>query len=183
MISQIWGKLGIGVLAILVTGCIAAPQDQNQYADRVRVTDSAFDATVGYEGPVVRAGTLAWGNVYGQALLRSLRDKQTGQMAHQLYVDLAYDGRRFRWFETASLIGGQRFDLLQIDHERLNCSKDREPRPCRYAETVGLNLSLPFLLAHEHSGFSVRLNAREGSMIVFEIPPHYIQGQLKVIGY
>ena len=151
-------------------------------AGGVEVIRTSFDSKTKYVGPRLRDTEFAGlfnGYDYKDFRLRGWRDDQINLTTHQLYIEIDYTERSWRFYYSANAEGGQSLGLTQINQEVRRCHVYQYfGSLCDFRETLGVPIDHQFLIEKQNTGFSVRINARSGDSNIFVVPARYIQGYL-----
>jgi hypothetical protein len=185
--------LAIALFAASICGCGTGqpPAEQvspDAYAAAVKTENSQFEKSINYQGSRIR---LKRDCLFGLAnqdrdtcnetdsyLIRGWKDRSTGYLNNQLYVDVYYMGP-LRSYEMASFQGGEQGQFTRIDLKLIGCYQTNGK--CDYTEDFGVGLSTQFLQDHVQSGFAVQASAKDGTKTVFIVPPSYVQGYLNAV--
>jgi hypothetical protein len=140
--------LAAALVAVLVSGCGTAQQSAEQvtpdaYAAAVKTQDSQFEKTIDYQGSRIR---LKRDCLFGLAnqdrdtcnetdsfLIRGWKDRGTGYLNNQLYVEIYYMGP-MRFYQSASFQGGDQGEFTRIDFKLIGCYQTNGK--CDYTEDL-----------------------------------------------
>ena len=143
-----------------------------EVAAAVTISDTEFDPRIKYVGP-------AAGSPLAQSVrLRGWRSRASGQLSHQLYVNIYYFRSGWRFYRSVNFAGGSYGEFVLIDRDVSGCSTYGN---CGFNETFGVALDDAFLRAHRASGFTVRANARNGHQDLITVPASYVDGYLQAV--
>jgi hypothetical protein len=106
--------------------------------------------------------------------LRSFLDRQTGEIAHQLYVADSYFGAERGW-EGAHDGAGNALPFTPIGTNEINCEDG-----CSYAEEFAATIPPAVLLANAQ-GLAVTFTARSGNAMTIALSGEQITGQLAAV--
>lgn len=166
----------LGLVAL--AGCVSQPTSPSDISAQVEVRDTKFDKSVTYVAPQQSAG--GW-NTQTYYRLRGWRNKDSGALSHQLYVNVWYNLGSWRYYESASFVGGREVSVVKID-AKPRCSAGGGIVTCSYDEYFGVPLTTEFLEAARATGFEIQLNARLGPPVTVSVPATYVAGYLAVAG-
>ena len=163
-------------LMVTLLGCAVRepPPSSPPLQDAVKVEQSqseSFTTFLGIKQPYP-------GDASNTYLLRSVVEKTSGQVAHQLYVANYYrSAEGWRVWSRAHGEDAQPFEFVAIHRGVLSCDADSG---CALEEEFGAVIPDPMLRAHQ-SGFSVTFAADTGQELVLHLTAQQIQQQLKAI--
>jgi hypothetical protein len=106
--------------------------------------------------------------------LRSWLDKETGAVAHQLYVSESYVGARRKW-QGAHDAKGDVLPIVSIGSHKIACDPD-----CSYADDFAASLS-DALLRNSREGLAVTFTAQSGNTSTIGVPAAAITVQLAIL--
>jgi hypothetical protein len=106
--------------------------------------------------------------------LRSFLDRQTGEVAHQLYVADSYFGAKRHW-DGAEDGAGQKLPFVPISNAEITCGDG-----CAYADEFAADLP-DALLRSSTDGLSVIFAARSGDRLTIRLSGGEIQQQLAAV--
>lgn len=165
------------VAATLLSGCVASAPQQPRTAEQVsagvKKDDTKFDSLIRHVGPSVtysvqRPGLgsddITW-------TVRAFTSKTNGATERQLYARVMHSDKRWRFFNSASFVGGDLAKTVRIDSTP-SCHR----YGCTLTEVVGVDLPDQKWRAATGAGLEVRLNAQSGGHVVIKIPAEYISG-------
>ncbi len=171
------------LLAVTLTSCATVPTvdystvPPEAVAEQVTVVDSKFDRRARLEAPAIREVVeVNPGSPFTHIDIRHtlLRAFKGDTLTHQAYVSIHYVGNRWRFYNSASLVGGQAVPAVVIERVVESCS-----RSCSYRETVGIELTEEQLRGSGDLEF--RLNSQNGRGEVVTIPRNYVNGYLLAV--
>lgn len=190
------------LLTVLLTGCIPdyTKTSPAEVAKSVKVKDTKFDKYITYVAPRMRYQEDYYSNVYHYHFLRGWKDKKTGFVEHQLYVQTHYTAKEYipssfkeedkvkiiehandwRIYRTASFEDATQVNLVSINTD-VGCELRDIIYECDYKETIGVPITAELLGKSSILGFTVRLNAKSGHKNFITIPPNYIQGYISAL--
>jgi len=154
-----------------------------KYAESVKVLNG--DSEVKFEGlqmsETKRTGMLDEFD-YQDYFLKGFKDKNTGLIQHQLYLELKYTWKKRKNYSSASFCdkwqgckNEAKVDITLISSSASNCSS----LACDYTEIMELNLSDDFLRSSIEDGFSVSFNSKKSTNEII-ITSDYLKGYLKI---
>lgn len=172
------------LLAAALIGCASkAPLDPGYLARSAadvtaatRVTDSEFDLNRTYVSPAVTMRDSAEGLKYFDrqtVVLRGFKDKKTGVLTHQVYIEMTYFGQGWRFYNSVSLPGIGARPVTLISRKVDSCSG----HACNYREILGIDMTTEALLS-DKDGLRLRMNSANGEGDVIALPRQYIEGYL-----
>lgn len=168
-------KFSVLVIAAWLSGCVAtAPQRPSTAAEiaaAVAVHDSSFDARKRLTGPRIRVSAE---DSSGSYMLRAFVDKASGETSIQAYAAVYWFGGSWRFYRSASFVGGHTVSALRIDSD-VRCKRSS----CSHEETVGIDIPKAFLTPG--AGLQLRLNGRTGPDVVLAFTPEYVDGMLAAV--
>lgn len=173
--------LGIISLSACVneTGTLGKPITKfsvEEIRNATKVEKTSFDSHTKLSG---KKGSL---NVFGEVSLSwFLRSwvAEGSKPEHQLYVDIRYStSDNWRFYDRAQSTDAQSVKVTKIDSD-VSCRASSYGVSCTYYETVGINLTHDFLLSKKNSGFTIRLLAKKGNMVIINVPANYTQGYVQ----
>lgn len=117
-------------------------------------------------------GTIQWH-------LRGWFDAKKNSVASiQLYLDMSYHAKGWRYYESASTVGGNIIPATVIRRKVEGCQVGGK---CVFNEVVGIPLSVADLKAAAKNGLQLRLNAKSGDPVVVTIPSFQARPYLDAI--
>jgi hypothetical protein len=109
------------------------------------------------------------------AVLRSMIDTKTGEIAHQLYVEDSYFGAERNW-NAARDMSGQPLRFIAISKNEITCENG-----CSYAEEFAAVLPEALLRANPQ-GLTVVFTARSGATKTIAVPGAAVASHLAALG-
>ena len=172
------------LLGALLCACATSPpplplDSVDAVASQVTINDSDFDTYRAYRTPAIKSTFKRGGGLYPstdsvKTTLTLLRHKPSGKTTLLLSAYIEYGGG-WRFYESASLQGGA---LLQSKATKRNVESCRRSYDCDFNESVVFDL--PFNISTmSRSGFSIRVNAKQGPELMLVVPPTYVDGLLQ----
>ncbi|MFZ5756939.1 MAG: hypothetical protein ACOY3X_08560 [Pseudomonadota bacterium] len=168
----------VAALALALAGCATnyAAKPPEAIARAVQIKDSAFDAAVTYVGPRLQTKkTRGIFTDYQYAQLRSIKDRKTGSVKHQLYIQVNYTGS-WRYYQVVSFKNGHQEALSVIGRDVSSCTGIG----CMYTETLGVDVTEEQLLSGGNS-FEVRISSKSGHENIVALPENYVTGYFSAI--
>lgn len=149
-----------------------------------QVVNDPYKNEIAFEGPIVvlEHDTSLIGTPMGtekDCYLRGWKNKTTGVVANQLYMVVRYDGSGWRYYRSATLIGGVPLPFMSIDRQRWNCNHERSA--CIYREDFAVVLSESQLRALALSGVTVEVQSKAGKDDIFSVSPEYVRNYLATV--
>jgi len=155
----------------------------SKYAESVKVLNG--NSEVKFEGLQMseskRVGMLDEYE-YQDYFLKGVKDKSTGLIQHQLFVELKYTWKRLKKYSSASFCdkwqgceNEPQVDITLISSGASSCS----PSECDYTEVMELNLTDDFLRSSMDDGFSVSFNSKKSTNEI-TIASDYLKGYIKI---
>ena len=166
----------IGAMMLFGCGDLAGFLPTAQPADAVIRTQEQGGRFVTLAGPRLQHAEPFLGvedtNFY---LLRSMIDRRTSEIAHQLYVEDSYFGAERGW-NAARAATGQPLRFIQIGKNQITCENG-----CSYAEEFAAVLPEALLRANPQ-GLTVVFTARSGAAKTISVPAGLVGKQLAALG-
>jgi len=155
----------------------------SKYAESVKVLNG--NSEVKFEGLQMseskRVGMLDEYE-YQDYFLKGVKDKSTGLIQHQLFVELKYTWKSRKNYFSASFCdkwqgceNEPQVDITLISSGASSCS----PSECDYTEVMELNLTDDFLRSSMDDGFSVSFNSKKSTNEI-TIASDYLKGYIKI---
>lgn len=167
----------IALAGLTIAACATnyATKQPAEIAQAVIKKDSEFDAQITFVGPRLQT-TKSRGifTDYQYAQLRSFKDKKTGRITHQAYVEINYTGS-WRYYQSASFKNGTQAEVAVIGRNVDSCTGVG----CIYTETLGVEVS-EGMLKQVGGALEFRLNAKSGHENIISIPANYLAGYTSV---
>jgi len=158
---------------------IIQKQPRKKCLPKVVFKNSNFDSKIKFTGPEIsntkQMGLLS-GYDYEKYRIRGWKDKTTGEIRHQIYIQIKYSGG-WRFYRTASFDAGNQQSLVEIDHKVVSCYK----YGCTLKETVGVAVDADFLFKHKRRDLHIRIDSKSGHENFINIPYNYTSGYLMAI--
>lgn len=192
-------RIAVISISILLSGCLPdyTKIPSSDYARNVKVKDTKFDAHISYVAPEIRYRENYVTDVYFDYLLRGWKDKKTGSISHQLYVEIHYTEKEYipssfkeedkikiiqhandwRVYRTANFENATRTHLVSIDTD-VDCQLRDIIYECDYKEMIGVPITSELLKRSTVAGFTIRLNSKSGHESFITVPANYIQGYI-----
>ena len=173
------------IVSVVLVGAVSAcattgppRRSVEDWASQTVVEDSALDSDIRIVSAeidtVTPRGSLDDKQRY---FLRSWKNKTSGVIGHQLYVNIWHQDSRARHYTDASFIGGARVDIAVIDY-RPNCAAGGGAS-CSHDETFAVPLTTDQLKSGTTSDLQVRVNSQAGVSTELTIPGPYIEAHLR----
>ena len=166
------------VFTAALSGCVAtAPKTEDEVAETTQRTEPQFDQFATITGPTV-SESVPRGMLSDQIRWRVQASAIKGRPtpgAHRLVASIWHQDRSWRFYRSASFVGGVSIPTTRID-SRPSCNTGGGLVTCSYTEVVSTPLSAAQWAEAKASGFSVRLNADRGPAIIIQISPSYAEG-------
>jgi hypothetical protein len=166
------------LLVTLLAGCAGAsnaPPPNAQTATEVTRTTEQGGRFIALVGPRRQHADPFLGvpatNFYA---LRSWFDTKNGEVAHQLYVEDSYFGKKRNW-EAAQGPAGQKLRFVAISKNEITCDNG-----CSYAEEFAAVLPDALLRANP-KGLAVGFTAHSGAQQMLLVPGELIEKQLAAV--
>jgi hypothetical protein len=170
------GRIAAALLGAVLSGCATATT-----TPRAAPTAAADPAEhrlprfIGFVGPIEQHDPpflgVAHTNFY---CLRSFLDRQTGDVAHQLYVADSYFGAERHW-DGAEDGAGQKLPFVLISSAEITCGDG-----CVYADEFAANLP-EALLRSSPEGLAVTFTAHSGDGLTIRLSGDEIRHQLAAV--
>lgn len=116
-------------------------------------------------------------NIEDRFFLRAFKSNATSSssnISYQIYVVDTYEGK-WRRHQEAYDSRGEELAITQIDRD-VNCGRVR----CIYTETVGVKVTLDYLVEHIKEGIRFQISGPGGKEAFF-LPGEYIENFLKAV--
>ena len=173
----------IAVVLVSAVSACATPgpprRSVEEWASRTMVEDSALDSDIRIVSAELDTVTPRGSrNDKQRFFLRSWKNKTSGVIGHQLYVDIWHQDSGARHYTDASFIGGARVDVAVIGY-RPNCAAGGGNAICSHDETFAVPLTTEQLKIGATSDLQVRVNSQAGVFNVLTIPGPYIEAHLR----
>ena len=176
------------LISAVLSGCAATPNvssmSPSDIEQKVLVNNSEFDANIRLTGmnlkKVEESGFLT-GYDYINYMTRSWVNKETSSVTHQVYISIAYAAGGWRFYNSATLKGGDPLEFTSINRDVVGCQGGTYVSSCNYKETIGINLTDDFLQSKSDDGISFRISSQSGKENVLNIPSNYLQGYLTAV--
>lgn len=163
-------------LALIAVGCGAS----SNFVEReyVEVNDDPYSAETEYLG-ITHQDTdgPAIGGYSYNTFFRSWLDDETGEVEHQLYVNVYYMASQWRFFNRAAFEGGQEADFVRINRNVENCTGYG---PCAYNEVFGIMFT-PEMMEEKSEGSSLKIYADSGHELILPIASEQVNAQLNLL--
>jgi PDZ domain-containing protein len=117
-------------------------------------------------------------NVYWY--VRSWVDKDTHAALHQLYVEIAYSGDSWHFYESAADEQATSHPVVIINRSVSDCERGAAYSLCDYSETVGVDIDDTFLRSHA-DGFRIKFLGRHGPDFVLVTPAEAVAKQVAAL--
>ncbi len=104
--------------------------------------------------------------------IRSVVNKKSGAVAHQLYVNFTYFGS-WSWFDYASDEDAKELVVTRIASDVFTCEAG-----CMLRETVGIALDESVLRLKMQSGYEIKVSAKNGQSHIIKVTSEQIRAQL-----
>lgn len=157
------------LIMLAVSGCATAPT-QLQIKS---VADDQFSQVATVTGAELYVNP--FGGTFRSWLIRSFIDKKTGNVTHQLYVDISYIGD-WQYYYMAADDTAKTLDVTRIASHVGDCYGG-----CSLSETIGISLDDATLRTHQNSGYTLKISAKSGASLIIEISSEQIKLQLAAI--
>ena len=189
------GKIKGSNMALAVSAKLQKVEDQKnkaivdnlnaaEYAKNVKILDGDFE--IKFEGSLQsqskRIGMLDEYDFYDY-FLKSLKNKDTGLIQHNLHLNLKYKWKKLRNYSSASFCDkwqgcedAEKMNINWISSTASNCSSSA----CDYTEIMELSLSDDFLRNNLEEGFSFFFNSKK-AVNKITIANDYLMGYLQVV--
>lgn len=165
-------KLAYVIILILMSGCIT-PASLTR--TEVEVIDDPFSATIDYLG--ISSGSHTEGGLFDATtyrhFLRSWKDRESGDVSHQLYVVIEYGGN-WRFYERTTMVGGDTVEVLVIDRDVISCMTS-----CSYSEIIGI--MIPEQILEVRADLPLKIYSKSGHQIETVLTSDQIKKQLSTI--
>lgn len=162
----------IPLLFLILTGCASS---QYVSRDAVEIVNDPYADKIEYLG--ITHGEKADGLKADSHnyFLRSLRDADTGEVRHQLYIENYYLASNWKFYERASYMGGEDAEFVKISSEVITC-----PGGCVYNEIFAVMIP-DNRLRDESDGISLKVYAQSGNEMIIDISERQITAQIKAL--
>ncbi|MEX1213313.1 MAG: hypothetical protein WEA36_10750 [Balneolaceae bacterium] len=161
------------ILLLILTSCAGSGYVTR---DAVQVIEDPYSDSIQYAG-VTNTVEGTMGDLVGyNSFLRTWANKETGEVSHQLYIDINYFNSDWIFFSHATFIGGTPAELTQINREVITCTIGG----CGYNEVVGIDFTTEELRSLTE-GTSLKLYSESGYEEIVEIRPDQVNAQLATI--
>ncbi len=171
MIKKLLFVLNLLFFIISIVGCFSLREN-------VLVKVDQFEPTITVSGIPLTIHD----NILHQYFIRSIVDKKTKIVLHQIYVNYSYDSnwsiyssKVWRIYNRAYVPKNNLLEIKKID-KYYKCSPDF----CRYYEDFGITLSDKYLKEHKN-GFTIKASSKSGHDLYLPISAKQISEQLKAI--
>jgi hypothetical protein len=145
----------------------------------VRLKTDTFSSSVLFSGPqtFVDERMQTRGNTRRWSLVTAL-DKETHVRVYQVFVQITYFDKTWRFFQDAADEIAKPLDVRVDGRSVIDCSASH----CTYLEGVAINLGNGAALRnYAESGYSIKVTARSGDSFVLEVSPEQIKTQLLAV--
>lgn len=175
-------------LLILISGCANTtnytPTEYTptiQEEKKVKIQDSEFEKNIEFIG-ISDYNVGPYGRDLGYSFIRSWLFKDTGGIAHQLYIRDEYSAENWRNWRTASTEDAEMLEITNIGSDVESCSHSKYSKSsCRYEESFGIDISSINLQDKINTGFRIKVYAKNGENMVIQVTPKQIKLQLEAI--
>ena len=162
------------VVLVALISCFVGISPSNAQQNRVfiyRGTQDNFSREISFPGlQNSKNNFLALTSQYWQ--IRGWVDKQSREVAYQLYIDASYSGD-WQFYERAANDQAQDLEVKQISRTVGSCSYG-----CRLTEILGVSLTEEVLVAKALTGFQIKVFGRSGGSFILDVTPAQIQSAL-----
>jgi len=147
--------------------------------ENVEIITDDFESTITIKGlnahfpPGTGLGSHA--NKRTQYFLRSIVDKETKSTTHQVYVVYKYGEGSWRFYDRASVKGGDSFEVVKIDRDVI-CNE----YGCSYTEQFGIIVPDKYL-RNNLEGFIIKASSKSGYDILIKVSDRQIAEQIKAV--
>ncbi|QUD88931.1 PDZ domain-containing protein [Phenylobacterium montanum] len=143
------------------------------------VEGDQFDPVIDLSGPDVALN--AKGSDGGDYYLRSLVEKHTRMVVHQLHLTEVYTDSIRHSYSQAYDDSAAAHSLIVFNRLNLASGLGLYGAKSRYKEVMGLEISDEQMRAYARTGAAFKLRGRGGSSLIVEIPASLIQQQLAAL--
>ena len=168
--------LALIVLMIILSGCSSS---RFVSRDSVEIHRDDFSSEIEYLGITQQSKELSstdFGDDSFSFFLRSFKDIDTGEVNHQIYVDVYYMTSNWKFYQRASFEGGTNADFVMIGRNVVTCTHGL----CVYNEVFGIQIPNNALYDNI-DGLSVKAYAQSGHELIVKLSEEQIQAQLQAL--
>jgi hypothetical protein len=171
------------MLSLVLAGCATTPEPEKlpppsgpSGASQVVMTKEKDGRFLAFIGPRQQhSGAFLGVDDTNYFCLRSWMDTQTGEVAHQLYVENSYYGTPNHW-TGAQQSDGTTLNFIPISRNEISCDEG-----CSYADEFAAVLPDDLMRAKRDGGLSVTFIEDSGKSLAITVPPRFIAEQLAAI--
>lgn len=165
--------LALIVLMIILSGCSSS---RFVSRDSVEIHRDDFSSQIEYLGVTKQINAESISDEGVNYFLRSFENTESGNIEHQIYVDIYYMSSSWRYYQRAAYEGGDDADFVQINRDVVTCTSGI----CAFNEVFGIQVPHGVLMENI-DGLRLKAYAQSGNEFIIELSEEQITAQLNAL--